>query len=496
MMNRRTSPGVGQWFTVTVVVAATLFLLVKLFQYATLSGTYPSGLNIAGVDVGNMTPEQAREVLTNRYIDAPIRIYHGETSYEISPTEAEFQLDMEAMLNQADYERSQQDFWAGFWGFLWGQPVEVNPVPIAATHDRQELVQVLTDIKVLMDQPAQPPQPVPSTLSFLYGEAGTETDIQASLDDIEAALYRPTNREAYLVIRPRQPERPEINLLIRLLVNQLQDFEQATGGVGSLFILDLESGEEIAINADIAMSGLDLLKVPIVLELYRLLDRPPTETQAQLIADTLMQQDGNESANALLNMVAGQDDPYLGAELVTQSLQRLGLQNTFVTVPYNTEPRAGTRSLETPANSVEELRTAPNDFMQTTAEDTGTLFSMLYYCAEGQGGALTAVYRDQLTQAECESMITVMAQNNIGSLIEEGVPPEVPVAHRHGWISDTHVDAGIVYTPAGDYVIVQMLYKPDWLEWEISSPLLADISRVTYNFFNFDNPYLANANTN
>jgi hypothetical protein len=28
------------------------------------------------------------------------------------------------------------------------------------------------------------------------------------------------------------------------------------------------------------------------------------------------------------------------------------------------------------------------------------------------------------------------------------------------------------------------------LEWEISSPLLADISRATYNYFNFDNPYL------
>ena len=52
-------------------------------------------------------------------------------------------------------------------------------------------------------------------------------------------------------------------------------------------------------------------------------------------------------------------------------------------------------------------------------------------------------------------------------------------------------DAGIVFTPGGNYVIVIMLYKPNWLEWEISSPLIANMSRATYNFFNFDNPYLA-----
>jgi len=89
-----------------------------------------------------------------------------------------------------------------------------------------------------------------------------------------------------------------------------------------------------------------------------------------------------------------------------------------------------------------------------------------------------------------------MSQNEIGSLIEEGVPPETPVAHRHGWLADTHGDAGIVFSPGGDYVIVQFLYKPDWLEWETSAPLLANMSRATYNFFNFDQPYLGDERAN
>jgi beta-lactamase class A len=88
-----------------------------------------------------------------------------------------------------------------------------------------------------------------------------------------------------------------------------------------------------------------------------------------------------------------------------------------------------------------------------------------------------------------------MVQNQIDSLIEEGVPPGTAVAHRHGWISDTHADAAIIYSPGGNYVIVQMLYKPNWLEWEVSSPLLANLSRATYNYFNFDNPYLGGGST-
>lgn len=83
-----------------------------------------------------------------------------------------------------------------------------------------------------------------------------------------------------------------------------------------------------------------------------------------------------------------------------------------------------------------------------------------------------------------------MTQNDIGSLIQEGVPAQIPIAHRHGWMADTHGDAGIVYSPGGDYVIVQFLYKPNWLEWEVSSPLLANMSRATYNYFNFDAPFL------
>ena len=494
-MNRGSTPGMGQWLTVSLMVIGSLFLIYKLYQYSGLRTFYPTGLTIAGIDVGGLTTEQASEILTNRYLEAPILLHYGEESFEIPPSSAEFTLDFPTMISQADYQKTQQDFWAGFWGFLWGRRMEVDIVTISATHNRDALIAELNQISALLDEPAQPPQPVPGTLSFQRGLSGKRINIEESLDDVELALYRPNNREAHLVIEPVQPERPDINLLTRLLVNHLQEFEQQANGVASIFVLDLATGEEVSINADVVMSGMDLMKVPIALEVYRALERP-TVIQEQLISETLVIQPDNIGANTLLHLVAGEEDPYLGAEIVTNSMQRLGLLNTFMIAPYDERPLAGQRPLQTPANSLETLRTQPDPNIQTTAEDIGLLLSMIYYCSQGQGGTLLAVYAEQLTQAECQSLLNHMSQNRIGSLIEEGVPQETAVAHRHGWISDTHGDAGIVFSAGGDYVIVQMLYQPDWLEWAVSSPLLAEISRATYNFFNFDDPYLSDSSAN
>jgi beta-lactamase class A len=495
-MNRSSSPGLGQWITVTLLVAVTVFLLVKLYQYAGAREYYPTGLTVAGVDVGGLTRDEAGAVLNNRYLEAPVMIYHGPDSFEISPTQAEFTLDLEAMLSQADYQRFQQDFWAGFWGFLWGRPVEVDPVPLYATHNREALREVLKDIASLTDQPAQPPQPVPTTMSFQFGETGTKTNIEASFDDVEAALYRPASREARLVVEPLQAERPDINLLTRLMVNYLQDFETTANGVASVFVYDLDKGEEVALNADMPMSGTDVLRLPIVLELYRQLDNVPSLLQRQLISDTLVIQPDPAAANQLLSIVSGADNAHAGAEQVTQTMQRLGLANSYLLVPFGEEPAAGQRPLETPANTSDEVRTNPDGYAQMTAEDIGMLLADLYYCAQGKGGTITAVFSGDVSQAECQEILTYMSQNKIESLIEEGVPAGIAVAHRHGWISDTHTDAGVVFTPGGNYVIVEMLYKPDWLDWETSSPLMADISRAAYNYFNFSNPYLGGASGN
>ncbi|MCZ7673309.1 MAG: class A beta-lactamase-related serine hydrolase [Chloroflexi bacterium] len=92
-------------------------------------------------------------------------------------------------------------------------------------------------------------------------------------------------------------------------------------------------------------------------------------------------------------------------------------------------------------------------------------------------------------------MIDLMVLNEEGNLIRFGVPENVPVSHKHGWDLVTHGDAGLVFSPGGDYVIVEYLSLPagdsgDWLSHDITFPILREISRTVFNYFNPDNPNL------
>jgi len=85
-------------------------------------------------------------------------------------------------------------------------------------------------------------------------------------------------------------------------------------------------------------------------------------------------------------------------------------------------------------------------------------------------------------------MLRAMDADEINVFLEGGVPPGTRVIHKHGWISDTHGDAGIVVGPHGAYVFVATLYGEEWLEFEDSAPVIGELSRLAWNTFNPDNP--------
>src|SRR5690606_37050929 len=134
----------------------------KVYQYGTVRQFMPTGLTIAGVEVGGMTANEAEAAVNSRY-SSDVIIYHGENSIAVSPDDIEFTLDLQVMLTQADFQRSQQDVWAGFWRYLWNRPIEVEMVELRPSHDEETLRRVLETVKGGFDTPTQPPQPVPTT---------------------------------------------------------------------------------------------------------------------------------------------------------------------------------------------------------------------------------------------------------------------------------------------------------------------------------------------
>lgn len=474
-MSRRGSVAWLEWGAIILIVIGAAILAIQLNSYANFRERFPAGLTIAGVDVGELTEEDASSQLSRVYNSEVDLFYQGER-IPLNPADVEFTLDLEPMLQEAAEQRDAQSFWPGFWDFLWDRPVEVRPIDLQATFSPRRLQVLLANIAASRDTPPQPPVPVPATLDFQPGEPGYQMNIEASQPLVEAALLSSSNRQATLVVDLLASPDPDLELLGRLIENRLSDFD----GIYSVFVIDLESGETLGVNQDVAYSGMSILKIPIMVEAFRNLNRPPDAQETKLLTETMVES-GNYTANLVLDLIAGEDNGMLGAEKVTQSMWYLGLANTFIAVPYE-ELLEGTYA--TPANQRTDINTQPDPKIQTTPEDMGLLLEMIYQCAAG-GGTLLAAFPGEITQDECQFMLELMNENRIGSLIEGGVPEGTSVAHKHGWAAETHGDAGLVFTSGGDYVLVEYMYYPGWLEWAVSSPLMADISRAAYNFFNF-----------
>lgn len=481
---------IKKWLFLLLVLMSSLYLLYEGLLYYQSRSLLPPGTVVAGLDVSLLTLDAAMVQVAEQYT-TPIAIYHRDDRTDINPSDLGFVLDLDNMRHELEQQFAARDFWYAFAGQLLRRPLQKADVPLMATHDPESARRVVQMVAGFLDQPARPPQLIADADSFelTQGQDGYMTDADASLPEVEAALYRSQGREARLVIVEETAPPAGIEALAGAAQRRLQEFN----GVGSIYVLDLQTGEEISINGDVALSGLSILKIGIFVEAYRALDRPPTAEQQQLFYETAALS-SNYAANLLLNMIAGEPNTYRGADILTDSMQRLGLVNTFMVVPYDAPaPAHRPTTRVTPANSRADGISEIDPARQTTAEDIGTLLAMIYYCAKG-GGTLLALYPDQLTPEECQAIIDLMILNEEGNLIRFGVPAGTPVSHKHGWVGSNHADAGLVFTPGGDYVLVEYLHQPgSWLVADVSFPILRDIARLVYNYFNMDNPYLGDA---
>ncbi len=487
-----------RFLTLLLISLLALFLLYQGFLYWRGRDNMPPGTSIAGVDVSGLTAEETAVALQKQYYHSPVILLNGDEQIELNPLDVGFSMNLEAMIGEAQATIAAQDVWLGYARFVLGRsleqmglaPLDPIQVELQASHEEGLLLDQLYTIASFIDQPAQPPKIDQVTGTFADGKAGFVTNIEASLPAVRDALYKPMNRQAPLILT----DQPAPQFDIHFLENSIQKQLDAFSGVGSVFIMDLQTGEEIRINADAAISGLSILKIMIFEETYRAIDGPPNEYVQGLFYDAAVKS-SNFGANLLLHEIAGENNTYRGADLLTESMQRLGLVNTFMAVPYDAvAPPTRRNTYVTPANSEPDLLMTPDSAMQTTAEEMGSFLSMLYYCSKG-GGTLLAVYPNEITPEECQAIIDLMVLNEEGNLIRFGVPENVPVSHKHGWDLVTHGDAGLVFSPGGDYVIVEYLSLPagdsgDWLSHDITFPILREISRTVFNYFNPDNPNL------
>jgi beta-lactamase class A len=491
-MRSRSFPAL-RWVSLFLILAAVAVFTLQLVRFSRFRVNFPAGMEIAEVPVGGLDRAASAARLLEVYSTTPVELHYGEEKIHLSPGAAEFEIDLESMLAAADLSRSQQPFWIEFWNFLWGRSIEPSSIPLIASFSESRLESFLeSEISGRYDQPPLPPIPAVGTVNFQPGVQGTRLDMNRSIDLIETALRSPSKRVVDLPLSRTNPPRPSIGNL-EIMLKQIVDIAEFDGLVG-LYLSDLQTGEEInfaysqgqdfSTNPDVAFTSASIIKIPIMVSAFRRIEENPDSETTRLIQE-MIEKSGNDPADWLMERVI---DPFTGPLDVTDDMRTLGLENTFLAGQFY--PGAPLlQSFQTPANQRTDINTDPDIYNQTTPSDIGMLMEDIYQCTQRGEGNLLAVYPDEFTQEECQAMINYLGNNDIGLLIEAGVPDGTPVAHKHGWVTyfgvmNTLGDAGIVYTPGGNYVLSIFIHHPDQLVWDPASELVSVISEAIYNYFN------------
>jgi len=491
-MRNRSSISALRWISLFLIIGAVILATLQLVSFSRLRAIFPQGMTIAGIPVGGLDRQGSAQRLLEVY-SVPVELHYGSDAIHIDPSVVGFELDMESMLAVADLERSLQPFWVDFWNFLWGRTTAPADVPLRASYSEARLRQYLIEeVAARYDKPPTAPAPAVGTVNFQPGIQGTSLDIDRTVALVDNALRSTSQRVVDLPLQRTQPPRPSFQNL-EILLKQTIDLSEFNGLTG-LYLLDLQTNEEIHFAyrleedfptaPDVAFTAASIIKIPIMVSVFSRVGETPDSETIRLLEE-MIEKSGNDPADWVMDRVI---DSTLAPLEVTADVQALGLENTFLAGYFY--PGAPLLTVyNTPANTRLDIDTDPDIYNQTTPSDIGMLLEDIYQCNQSSGGALVAVFPDGINQVECQTMITYLTKNRLGSLIEGGVPDGTRVAHKHGWVTtygiiNTIGDAGIVYTPGGNYVLVVFLHHPDQLVWDPASELISDLSQATYNYYN------------
>ena len=484
---RSNGPNLLRWISLVLLLAAAALFFYELVAYSRERSRLPKDLTIAGVQVGGLSQSEALDRLLTTY-STPIELYYDDQVILLNPANVGFQLDTDVMLAAAEFERTGDDFWSGFWDFLWNRPGEASSIPLRAEISETQMESYLLDIGNRYDEPPIPAEPIPGSPTFSPGTPGRILDIARAKELIGAIMRSPTNRRLNLPIVSDVAPKPTLETL-EILLNQnveVTDFD----GLVVIYLTDLRTGENIhfatlagepiTVEPDIAFSAASIIKIPIMVAYYRFEDEPMEPEKARWLEE-MVTESGNDPSDWLMQNI----DTNTGPLIVTETIQALGLDNTF-TAGYYYLGAPLLRTYTTEANQRTDINTKPDRYTQTTASDIGMLLEDIYACSQG-GGTLLAVYPEFVSPDECARMLELLSENILGTLIKGGVPDGTRVAHKHGWRSsplDMIGDSGVVFTPGGDYVLSVFLWDDQEMVWESTSKLVANLSRAVYNYFN------------
>ncbi len=257
-------------FLLVLAVIAAALLTLPYLRYRRTAGAVPAWVRLGGMEVSGQTAEQVAVAL-RRGFEEPVAAYYSDQRILLRPQTVGFAVDTEAMLAEAQ----QRDEIFSLVRYLTEKSLDRQPhavdVPLRYTLDAAALDAWLAEVRRGPRSTAAAAAPIRADHEHRAGEArsGARHGGVAQPDARHAGRPERTHGE------PGGGRDPALSIGIQALGDLLKARLDQFPGIASVYLHYLPTGEEIAINPDVAYAGTSTLKIPILEQVYRVLDTPP-----------------------------------------------------------------------------------------------------------------------------------------------------------------------------------------------------------------------------
>lgn len=292
-------------------------------------------------------------------------------------------------------------------------------------------------------------------------------------------LYRPALFLIALFMFSCQPE----SELERLEKSIIQEFE-AEPGTFALAFKNLDTGEELLINAQDSFHAASTMKTPVLIELYKqaaagkfsLSDSIPVKNEFYSIVDSSLYSlsVSDDSEPELYSQLGSKQTIYdLAYDMIIMSSNLA--TNILIELVDAKKVTQSMRDLGAPdiqvLRGVEDIKAFEKGLSNsTTAYDLMVIYEKL-------------AKEEAVSKKASQAMINILFDQKFNDIIPAQLPDEVKVAHKTGSITAVHHDSGIVFLPDGRKYVLVILSK-ELGDFNSGTECMAKVSKMIYDYLN------------
>ena len=273
---------------------------------------------------------------------------------------------------------------------------------------------------------------------------------------------------------------PDVAAVQEDLEARIAERLSATGAEFGFAYRDLETGAGILLSPDTEFHAASMMKVPVMVRLYRMADAGSLDLDAPLPVSNEFTSIYDGSTYSLTwdddsdsTLYARTGDAIPTRELIDLMIGRSSNLATNILIDLADPDSIAAMLEDFGAQGMKVLRgvedtPAYRHGMNNTTSARGLLE---LYTALVRGTAASP--------ASTGEMLDILLRQEFNEMIPAGLPADVPVAHKTGWITEIDHDGGIVFPPGGSpYVLVILTRGVE--DAAVTRRAGADVSRMIW----------------